>query len=355
MTEGLIDTELTLVDEFALRLAGELLVDAYGFEQLADLEDRRQRAIVSDTLLASVDGLQTNLREASEHAGLLSRLLGPNGRTMPDPGRPAEQEETNDIDRELVGFFRAAGSTLDCLAAVAIIVTRIPTSVSRASGEALAGLQERAQRAEGDRRACWEQVSAAFEDGRGGNAPGWFEWTTEMRNAVVHRARQLRIWLPFPSRPRQPEEQLLVPTATPMHRLLRYELHLRRSPWLADLDALSSAEEASENWLAEPATETLKSILERMATLAEAVVGSLAEVWEQAGSGEVVLPAPADAWALAAVTGRARAAAEFIGFDPAYVVPPLTGIVASPREAKRAAIAEALRREGLGLDEVEGQ
>lgn len=134
---------------------------------------------------------------------------------------------------------------------------------------------------------------------------------------------------------------------------MRYELHLRRSPWLADLDALSGAHAVAENWLPEPATQTVAGILGRMLGLVEGVMGSLAETWEEAGSGKVELPSPAEAWALGAVSERAQAAAAFEGFDPGYEVPPLESIVISPREAKRAAIAEALRREGLGLDEIE--
>lgn len=157
MTERLLDTELEVISELGRTLAGDLSVEARGFEQLDDLEDPRQRAIVSDTLLASIDGLQTNLREASEHAGVLCALVGPNGRAMPDPGRPAEAEEMADIDRELVGFFRAIGSALDCLTAVAIVVLRLPTSVSRASAESLSSLQERAEGAEEPQKEHWSR------------------------------------------------------------------------------------------------------------------------------------------------------------------------------------------------------
>jgi hypothetical protein len=355
MTEQLIDTDLAVVRELSERLSDELSVEAGGFDQLQDIEDRRQRAIVSDILLASVDGLQTNLREASEHAGLLTRLAGPNGRAIPDPEHPEEIEEMQDIDRELVGFFRAAGSTLDCLGAAAIVALRIPISIRRASAESLTGLAARAQNTEGDFRTCWGRAAASFEAAAVGEPLGWFEWTLELRNAVVHRARQLRIWLPRPSSPRRPEQKLLVQTTTPPHRLMRYELHLRRSPWLADLDALSGTHAVAENWLPEPATQTVAGILGRILGLVEGVVGSLAETWEEAGSDQVELTSPAESWALGGVSQRAQVAATFEGFNPGYEVPPLTSIVTSPREAKRAGIAEALRREGLGIDEVEAQ
>ena len=203
-----------------------------------------------------------------------------------------------DIDRELVGFFRAAGSALDCLAATAIVVLRIPISIRRASAEALIGLRERAQGAEDAYRTCWEQTATPFEAAVTGEAQGWFEWTLEMRNAVIHRARQLRIWLPrlLPLRA-APTSGYWSKRALPRIGLCAMS-DRAGSPWLADLDALSGTHAVTENWLPEPATQTVAGILERMLGLVEGVVGSLAETWEQTGSGRLELLSPGEAWRL---------------------------------------------------------
>jgi hypothetical protein len=353
MTEGLIDTGLEGVRRLGERLGDELSVEAMGFIGLADIADERLRAIASDLLLASVGGIETNLREASEHAGLLTRLIGPNGRTMPDIRRPDEMEEMWDIDRELTGFFRAIGSTLDCLGATAIVMLRLPTAIHRASVESLVGLRARADAGEGERAAAWGRAAEAFETGLLRGPEGWFEWTLEMRNAVIHRARQLRIWLPRPSPPVAPGNRILIATETPPHRLIRYELHLRRSPWLADMDALSGTGSAADNWLPEPSGQTTKGILEQVLAVVDPMVGSLSETWAQTATGDLVLPSPTSEWAPGAPTERARRAARLEGFDPAYEVPPLDAIVMNPRDAKRAAIAEGLRQAGLDLAEVE--
>ncbi len=259
-----------------------------------------------------------------------------------------------DIDRELVGFFRAAGSVLDCLAAVSIVVLRLPVSIKRASGDSLVDLARRASQAEDPEKVCWERTAQAFETQRHANPAGWFDWTLEMRNAVVHRARQLRTWLPRPSTVVPAEQRLRVATGTPQHRLMRDELHLRRSPWLADLDALSSAIAAADNWLPEPAPRTVLGILERELALTEAVVATLASTWDEVACGTVELSSPADSWAPRDLSDRAKEASHFKGFDPGYEVPPLTSIVMHPREATRAQIAEGLRQEGIDLGEVEG-
>lgn len=165
-----------------------------------------------------------------------------------------------------------------------------------------------------------------------------------MRNAVVHRARQIRVWLPRASRrPGQP--QLLVPTEQPAHRLIRYDPHLRRRPWLPDLASLSAEGEASDNWLLEPATATLPGILERLEVMVEALAEVLLEVWDEVGAGRLELAAPATAWPVdhGSSPSRVAAAERFHGFDPSAQGPSLTSIVMNPRDARRAAIAERLR------------
>jgi hypothetical protein len=354
MTAPSIDTKVAALDALAARLASELSVEGAGLAQLGDLADRRQRAVVGDILIASVDGVEANLREASEHAALLDALAGPNGRAMPDPAHPEEVQAMRDTDRELVGVFRAAGSALDCLAAVTIVALRLPVSIKRASAEALGGLTERAVEAEGDESFCWTRSAEAFEAARGAGEDGWYEWMLEMRNAVIHRARQLRVWLPRPSGHRPGATQLLVHSELPASRLMRYELHLRRSPWLADLDSLSSAGAVSDNWLIEPATGTVRGMLARLVAMVEEMGGSILETWEEVAAGSRRLAAPAQAWRLDPPSRRAREEAGFAGFDTSYPVPPPNAVIASPREAVRAEIAEALRREGLDPGEVEG-
>jgi hypothetical protein len=341
------DDARQVIRAFSQRLTEELSVDDAGFAQLADLGDRRLRAVVSDHLIASIDGIEGNLREASEHASLLIELAGPNGRTMPDPAQPQEEQEMRAMDREFAGFLRAIGSSLDCLSAAAIVALRLPTSIRRASAESLTDLGARSEKAEGDQGFCWTRT-ARRRAGRRRKRLVRLD-----RNAVVHRARQLRIWLPLPSAPRPASSRLIVPTRLPASRLIRYELHLRRKPWLADLESLSSSGEAAENWLVEPATDTVRGILERIEVLIQALTGSLFDSWVETSEQRRVLPAPTQSWQLTVPSQRAQNADSFRGFDLDYPVPPLTAIVTNPREATRAAIAEALRQEGITLDDVE--
>ncbi len=162
------------LDALALRLGDDLSVEWWGYEQLADLADERQRAIVSDHILATVDAVLTNLREASDHLAAFVTLVGPNGRPMPDPARPRETQEMHDLDREMIGFFRASGSVLDCLAGASIGVLRLPFSIQRADAGALGRIAELAASAQGDTALVWREASQAIDDVRAATPQGWF-------------------------------------------------------------------------------------------------------------------------------------------------------------------------------------
>lgn len=304
-----------------------------------------QRALISDQILITSRAIGVNLREAGDHEAKVAALVGPNGRAMPDPGRPDEFQQLYDLDRELVGFFRAAGSLLDCLAAVTIGVLRLPRSIQRADAGDLGRLAALAEQAQEPVASVWSRASAVVEAARAGGPDGWLEWTVEMRNAVIHRARQLQSWLPQANgRPGQP--QFVVPTTVPMRRLIRYRPHLRRTPWQTDLLALASAPGADDTWLAEPATVTLAGALTGLRGLVEAFADVLLDVWRACADGTLVLSAPAEVWATEPTSPRWRveAAAGFLGFAPDTPTVPLDSIVMHGSDARRVQIAERLRQ-----------
>jgi hypothetical protein len=327
------------------RLEASLSVEWWGYEQLADISDEQQRAIVSDQILVTARAVAVNLREAADHQANVVSLVGPNGRAMLDPAQPEEYQQLYDLDRELVGFFRAAGSLLDCLAALAIGALRLPFSIQRADAGDLGRIAAQAQRADEPLASVWTRASEAVERVRTGSPDGWLEWTIEMRNAVIHRARQLQTWLPRASR-QAGQPQFIVRSNQPVWRLVRYEPHPRRRPWLPDLLALASAQGAEDNWLAEPATVTLAGTLSRLLALVEGLAAVLLEVSDEAAAGHVQLPAPVDRWRIGPTSPawRVAAAESFLGFELDTPTVPLDSIAMSPVDARQVQIADGLRR-----------
>jgi hypothetical protein len=334
-----------VLEALIARFADDYSSDTFGFPQLSDLTDLRQRAVVSDQILVTADAIATNLDEAGMHASEYLRVLGPHGRQMGRASDPADVAAREALERDLVGFFRAMGSVADCLAAVSIGVLRLPRQIQRADASDLARIRVLGAEASGDAAALWTGAGDAFELACA-TPVGWFEWTLEMRNAVVHRGRQLSTWVPHSSHGKH-GALLHVVTQTPIHELTRYEQHLRRQPWQPDLVALIEATGAEANWLAEPATATMGGILASMTNLVETTVAVLLEVWDRTAGGAAQLDSPVDEWAPVhrSPEARVRRAEQFMGFDPGHLNSPTTALRMSPRDAQRAMVAEALRRE----------
>src|SRR4051812_24683187 len=64
------------------RLQADISAEAWGYRQLDDLDDERQRATVSDQIHNAAQGLAENLVEARLHERDVRELVGPNGMPM---------------------------------------------------------------------------------------------------------------------------------------------------------------------------------------------------------------------------------------------------------------------------------
>jgi hypothetical protein len=101
-----------------------------GYRSLHAIADEKQRAVVSDQILQSAIAVRQNLVEARLHQRELDGIVGPDGLRFPE-GEKIKDTLVQDakIDMAITGSVRALGSALDCLAAVAIGVLRIPSGV----------------------------------------------------------------------------------------------------------------------------------------------------------------------------------------------------------------------------------
>lgn len=319
--------------------------ESSGFDQFGDIEDLRLRAVVSDHLCQTAKAVKTNIEEARDHLNRVEGLVGPNGRAMPDPNRPEEEQRPGHISREMVGFFRASGSIADCLAALAIGVLRLPTSLMRAQGSVLTALDQFVIE-DVEARERLDRLKSVVVATQQEFSPGWFEWCLEMRNSLVHRARQFNAWLPKYAPPIPKDRKLLLATRTPTSRLLRYEPHLRRTPWRPDMIVISEPSNESD-WFREPATTTMIGLVGALEVLVESISHTLQAVWREIEDGSIQIPAPVDHWMETRLTDRQRSAEEFLGFEPTHQQVPLDGIVVNPGDAVRFGIAEDLRNAHL--------
>jgi hypothetical protein len=300
-----------------------------GFAALASLPID-VRAIVSDQIVGAAQAAPRNLLEARLHGDDLNSLLE-DGVPFPEPSL-ASQEDSTRIDMAVVGFFRAIGSTLDCLAAGSIGIVRLPLSIRRASfGQLLTLPGERLAE-----HSCWAQVRACI-DGYAGEPPGWLKWALEMRHALMHRPRLMSVMLP-----REVSSPELALPAHVMRQVMRerirFDPRFRSRPWLPDMQHLADGASGglAGSVLAETEIQTARGVFEATQRLAEGLATLLLALIDDADV--VAIDPPERNWAI-----EPDPAIEFQGFAPQKLPREMAGII-SPADAERIKLAADLYR-----------
>jgi hypothetical protein len=245
----------------------------------------------------------------------------------------------------LTGVVRALGSALDCLAAVAIGVLRIPKSLQRAGLPTLSTqlrdeLLGKKKTATADQEQSWQQLSDLIQKAANSQPTGWWDWLVGMRNLNVHRARLTRVML---GRPKDEHPVLVVFTSEPIDLAndARFDLHLRKRPHLPDAQDFITAPKAEDLFLNETATTTLFAVVQITATFLEEAAEFLLAAWRQIAGQLADFPSPTAQWGL-----EPNNATPFAGVAPGSknmdAYEQLRGHP-EPELAKRLAIAERLR------------
>lgn len=287
------------LDSFLSILEGELSAEAWGFERLSELEEE-QRALVSDQFLSAAYGLQDALTDASvtrrevhEHTGPTGIRYSGKGDSLSDMLRYVQ------LRRSVAGFFDAVGTALDCLAAILVVATRAPISVQRADFGQLRQLDSDAQHKAFEQdipqsqRDIWSALSDALAAAESEGPEGWLDWSLEMRNALTHRGRVTNIYLP-----RRISGQIAVPPNSEPQALFRYDLFLRRRPWLPEIEGMLAANSLPDSVLDEPAGRTVDGLHAALVTFVESLVVWCCECW---GSPPSEVIAPVKRWVLPAM------------------------------------------------------
>ena len=320
-------------------LDAELSADAWGYAQLSDISDEVQRATVSDQIRSAAHGVGENLIEARLHELEVAELVGPNGLTMPCTNASINDHLRNDrVEMHTVGFVRAFGSTLDCLAAVLVGAVRAPLSLRFADMGRLAQFDPAAdakfvpEDVPDAQREAWAELVALLDDLRQREPAGWYVWGLETRNAMLHRGRGVKAFLPRPT-----TRRLELITNTPLPALLRYDYYLRKRPWLPDLVQLARAESAGDVWLHEPVQATLHGLFSGLSTMvAELATWGLGQ-WEGQAQNQTYT-APVIAWRL----GR-EPETEFAGFAEQRTAADFDALMVNPATTEHMRLAEQLR------------
>lgn len=286
------------------RLDRDYAADTYGYGQFSDLGDVRLRAVVSDQLLRTVHAIGDNLLAGCLHRECLGELAG-EGRTMPKgPDAVSVLRESTAIDIALTGFFGALPSALDCLAGVAIAVSRLPLSITKGDIKDLKPLKV-GKRARGTpvQQRTWDDLASLVAAQRTLPPQGWFDWLMAMRNLMTHRARQERILLQQTIDAGHPQLAVVTDTPSDVTNTWRFDLHLRKRPSLPDMQDFTKPGSLSDLWIAERAIDTVAALLMLVGNLVEAVAERLLDIWQNSETSPSDYPSPRAVWALAPEPG----------------------------------------------------
>jgi hypothetical protein len=335
---------LTHTDQLAQRLRADFLATHYGYRQFAALNDPLVQAFASSRLRAAISGVGRNLLEARLHEHHVHRTVGPNGLPWPGPTTTiAEDLARDELELHIAGFFRSLSSTLDCLAAVLIGVARVPRSLARAdlldvlrldAGKASRRLPGRPLR----QAELWTELRDLVKTANQGPPANWLAWTSQTRNALLHRGRGLT---KLTNRAMPISRPMYVEGSHPPHELVRYDPHLSKRPWLTDLQNLVIYGEPFDHWLVEAAQQTVSGLRRATNDLCEDAAQWALACWRDDAT-QATLAADTSAWAESAIPH------EFEGFQPHEGATSDLAIIA-PDEQEIIKLAQRLLDDGYSV------
>lgn len=262
-----------------------------------------ERILISDYLYQCAEGVEKNLAEAKLHyfewLDARDRMndfiadsikIDPSGtpyQKLPPVKAPVDELPFALEALHICGFFRAVGSSLDCLGGVIIGVLGLKAPLrkndiakARQVLSKVKNPQNPAEQLQADFRDFFEGqiVSSGPED--------WLEWMDQYRNMFVHRGRRFTI-----NQTRRREgllydargQEILRATST---------LHLAMHPDKSDAEALVKKDMV----LNEDADITFEGVFRSCRDLNEAACERLLSVWEQRRKDPSLIEQPASQW-----------------------------------------------------------
>jgi hypothetical protein len=162
-----------------------------------------------------------------------------------------------------------------------VVTTRAPISVQRADFGQLRQLDPNGQYRAFERdipdsqRDVWGALRDTLAAAESEGPPDWLDWSLEMRNALTHRGRITNIYLP-----RRISGKFAVPLTPEPQALYRYDLFLRRRPWLPEIEGMLAADGLPQSVLDEPAGRTINGLHTALVAFVESLIVWCSVCWD---------------------------------------------------------------------------
>jgi hypothetical protein len=263
----------------------------------------QERILISDYLYQCAEGIEANLVEAKLHflewlhvreqqdkriADVFS--VGPSGRLVgnyPPSIAPIDDLPNKFEGLHVCGFFRAIGSTLDCLGGAIIGVLGLKFVLRKndiAKARQTLGKVKNPQ-------TPGEHLQVAFREFLEtqivlSGPKDWLEWADQYRNMFVHRGR--RIYFAELTR----REVALFDANDQLIPRWKIKLHLATSPDKSDAEAFVKRDIS----LNEDAETTLTGMFKSTRELLEAVCERLVSIWRERRNTPALIEQPSTQW-----------------------------------------------------------
>ena len=276
-----------------------------------------ERILISDYLYQCVSEIETNLVEAKLHLlewlgarersnekianAIIRDSNGNIGIKMPPSKSPLDDLPSRQEKMHICGFFRAIGSSLDCLAASIIGVLALPISLRRSD----IGKAEKALLKVNPSSNQGSQVQIDFRDffenvKKTSGTEDWLEWADQYRNMFVHRGRRITFHDISPRQtPLYDSNGQWIPRAESNTYLAKY-------PDRSDIEAFIKGKNISLN---EEAEVTLNGIFKSCRNLNENLCERLVSIWKERRANPQLLEQPQNQW-----DDKIRSC-NFVGYD----------------------------------------
>jgi hypothetical protein len=301
------------------------------------------KSLIGDYLLQSVKSIDTNLTEAKLHFfELLSAREQINKKeadliVLDSHGNPQIHFENStkpldDLSYQLeelhiCGFFRAIGSTLDCLATSIAGVLGIETNLRKVGLNTIEKFLGKSQNFVPTRANF--SVLVDFKDfytaTKSNTGPVHFiEWAIQYRNMFVHRGRRNFYYELAPS-----EINLFGADGLPIPRVQNI-CYLSKYPFRTEIEALIKTKEILIN---EKCEVTLEKLFKSVKSFVDAICGKLIEIWELRKAAPTLILQPVKQWE------KETEVCDFIGYEPSDNPVGASLIVSNPEMLFRVRVA----------------
>ena len=195
-----------------------------------------------------------------------------------------------------------------------ITAARVPLSIQRADFAGLIALDPGARFRTAfdagptdEHRRLWRGLLDEMRVAQDVGPDDWLTWSLEVRNALTHRGRITSLYLPRPISGR-----IIVPPTDRPQALFRYDLYLRRRPWLPEIEGMVAGGDLPDSVLHEPAHETLEGLRRCLVAYVERLLSYGHRLWAEVSPATT---APTSRWTLPDAPTIA-----FEGIDPRPIV-----------------------------------